>query len=960
MRATIGRLALLWTWLAVGCTGSSPGGGGSDRGAGAESFVAQAPGGGARNVTASGGLGPVQATPQPAADDAAAREVVEGDLYALDGSTLYVLNAYRGLQIVDLADPAQPRLEPNGVRATGTPVDLYVRGGVAYFTVSDSVVWAWAADAGGVAPRGGSQVWAVDVSNPAAPQVLSRLDVEGSAVETRLVGDVLYVFSRRYGWWDYGYGYATLGGVSSGVAVPAGTGVAGVASANPYYLASFDLTHPSAPAPVQVVTFDATGWDAHAHITAERVTFAQSRYEANGPRSQFELFDISDPGGKIVPGATFDAPGQIVDRWAMDFTGGVFRAVLADGWSGGATLRSWTSPSVVSAVPAGALAVGAGEQLTAARFDAARAYLVTARSYDPLFVVDTSDAAHPRLGGEVVMPGQLDFIEPRGTRLVALGHTNESGTWQLAVSVFDVADALHPLRTSVATVGGADWAWIGSSRDDLRKAFQVLDAAGLVLVPFQGWDRESYRWVGGLQLLDLDLAAGTVLARALVQHQGAITRAFPLGSAPGLLCALSDQRLQLVDATDRVHPAELAHLDLARPVIDLAFVNDAAVELAGDWSLGDTALVVTDPLDPDAATPRAELPLASPRAQLFTVGASAWLLAQDFGVDGGRAWLQGVDLSDPASPRLGGRLDVTPGAAGSASWLVPWGHGDEATIAGSLLAVHRAFWRGPMAVAAQAGAPAGPEDEVLLYDLSDVDAPRLAGRVALEGSDWAWGLTASSGSLWLTDFTWSEGSADDGRYHLVRIDVSQLDAPRVAARVNVPGVFLGADAGATRVYVLETVWPDGAASASPRSFVRALDLTPRGTARLAASVELAGSPSGALVDGARAYVATSLWSATETATSLAAVDLSAMRVASTQQITSQGFASPLRAEGGKLFLTGWARGNVFLVYDLADPSRPAFEQSVPTLGWVRSVAVRGEYAYLPSGPYGVPMVKLAR
>jgi hypothetical protein len=323
-----------------------------------------------------------------------------------------------------------------------------------------------------------------------------------------------------------------------------------------------------------------------------------------------------------------------------------------------------------------------------------------------------------------------------------------------------------------------------------------------------------------------------------------------------------------------------------------------------------------------------------------------------------------VDLSSPGSPRLAGRLEVTPGGAASTPWLAPWGYGDEATLVGSVLAVHRAYWRGPILVAAQAGAsasaPTGPDDEVLLYDLSNVDAPRLAGRVALEGSDWAWGLAASGGSLWLTEFTWSEGSASDGRYHLLRIDVSHPDAPRVAAKVNVPGVFLAADAGAGRVYVLETVWPDDVASAPPRSFVRALDLTARGTARLAASVELEGYPSGALVDGARAYVATSRWSPTEADASLAAVDLGAMRVTSTQEVTAQGSASPLRAEGGKLFLTGWARGNLFLVYDLADPSRPVFEQSVPTLGWVRSVAVRGEYAYLPSGPYGVPMIKLTR
>ncbi|MFL5272512.1 MAG: beta-propeller domain-containing protein, partial [Anaeromyxobacteraceae bacterium] len=604
--------------------------------------------------------------------------------------------------------------------------------------------------------------------------------------------------------------------------------------------------------------------------------------------------------------------------------------------------------------------VGQGERLTAARFDGARAYVVTARLQDPLYVIDTSDPAAPKVGQNPVhMPGQLEFIEPRGSRLVALGHTNENGPWQLAVSVFDVKDVANPVRTSSATFG--DVGSLGVTRDDMRKAFQVLDAAGLVLVPFQGWDWQTYRWSGGLQLLDLDLAAGTVAARGLLEHRGAITRAFPLASAPGLLCAVSDQRLQIVDATRRATPVEAAHLDLARPVIDLAFVNDKAVELSGDFVLGDTALVVTDPLAPDAATPLAEVLLAAPQARLFTVGSTAWLLAQGFGFTGGGAWLQGVDLTTPASPRLAGRLDVTPGAGASLGWPASWGYGDEAAVVGSILAIHRQFWRGPLVAApgAPSAAPLPPDDEVLLFDLSDADAPRLAGRVALEGSDWAWGLTASGGSLWLTEFTWSEGSANDGRYDLLRIDVSRPNAPRVAAKVNVPGIFLGAGPGDRRVNVLETVWPE-APGPTARSFVRALDLTDHGTARLAASVEIGGWPSGALVDGARAYVATSRWSSTDFATSLAAVDLAAMRVTSSQPLAPDGWASPLRAAGGKLFLTAWARGNVILVYDLADPARPAFEQAVPNPGWVRSVAVRGEYAYLPSGPYGVPMIKLAQ
>jgi hypothetical protein len=957
MRSLIARLVVVSGSLALAC-----GSGDGDRAPGTETFVSQPPGGGMQGLAGKGGV--TGAAPSAPSASSAPRTVEEGDLYALapDEKALFVLNGFRGLQIVDLSDPDHPSLHRNGVATTGTPVDLYLRGTVAYFTVSDSVVWGWAAGPGAVEPRGGSQVWAIDVSNPAAPHVLSRLDVEGSAVETRIVGDVLYVFSRRYGWWDYAY--APVGGAAGGGATAVAP--AGGASANAFYLASFDLSDPSAPRRVQELAFDATGWEAHAHITAERVTFAQAGYDAGGPRSRFSVFDIADPKGAIRPGVVFEAPGQIIDRWAMDFAEGVFRAVLAADWTGGATLRAWTSPTVDVATPAGeGVTVGVGEHLTAARFDGPRAYVVTARSYDPLFVIDTTDPSAPTVGGAVHMPGQLEFIEPRGTRLVALGHTNENGRWQLAVSLFDVTDVASPSLTKRVAFG--DSAWLGASRDDARKAFQVLDGVGLVLVPYQGWDHETYRWSGGLQLLDLDLAAGTLAARGLLEHRGAITRAFPLRGAAGRLCALSDQRLQIIDAADRGAPSERAHLDLARPVIDLAFVGGKAVELSGDFFLGDTALVVTEPLEPDAATPLAEVPIAAPQARLFAIGSNVWLLAQDWRAAGRRAWLQGVDLAEPTRPRLAGRVDLAPEDAVGLGWMGPWGYGDEATILGATLAVHRQVWRGPVAMASSApgGGDAVPvpvaTDEILLFDLADVDAPRLASRVALPGSDWSWGLTASGGALWITQFSWSPGGASEGRYALVRVDVARPEAPRLVSAVNVPGVFLAAAPGGRRIYTLETLWSSPSVTPSARTSLRALDLTLRGTARLASSVELDGYPSGALVDGGSAYVATSWWTPSGGGGRLAAVDLASMRLASTQGIASgNASAYPLRIARGKLFLSAWLGRSVVLVYDLADPARPTFERAVANPGWVRTVAVEGEYAYVPSGPYGVPMIPLTR
>jgi len=926
-RSSIAALAL----TLAACGASSP----PADGPGAESFVSQAPGG-VRGQGAAGGPLDAPSFPTSApAPSSPTRAVEESDIFALVGTTLHVLNGYRGLQIVDLASLDAPVLRAR-VPVTGQPVDLYVRAGVAFFAVREAL---------------GSRIWAVDVSRPAEPVVLARLDVEGSVTDTRLVGDVLYVVSRRASWQDV-------------LPLPGGTvGSSPGTVGDLAFVASFDLSDPRAPRAVARVDFPASGWDSHAHVTDSRIALAQSGWGGAGEVTRITFVDISDPRGILAVGASLEVPGRIADRWGLDHDAatGVFRAVLQNGWNGGATLRTWASATPGQAAPLGRLDIVIPETLTAARFDGDRVYVVTAERVDPLWVVDASDPAHPVLAGQLHMPGQIEFIEPRGTRLLALGHTNEAGQpWQLAVSLIDVASPSSPALLQRVLVGTGSGG-VSASPDDMRKAFPVLDALGLVLVPYQGWDAAAWRWIGGLQLVDVDLAAGTLLKRGFVTHQGSITRAFPVPGRTGWLAALSDERLQLVDAADRGSPVARAGLDLARPVTELTFVRGHAVELSGDWWRGDAALVVCPALDPETATPLARVEVAAPQARMFRNGDVVWLLAHDW--TQGKAWLEAVDLSDPLRPLRRGRLDLDPAEAPGGSGWGFWGYGDEVALQGDVLAVHRG-WYGPMPLGtgmpARDGGPLAASDGVVLFDLSNPDAPRRAGRVALSDSAWSWGLRAEAGLLWLTHHEWMSTDRSEVRFYLDRIDVSNPDAPVRLPKVNVPGVLLGASAAGSRVYTLETAWDTAGSTAI--STLHVLDLTARGTARLAGSVALPGYTAGAVLGDGFAYAVTQDWARGRSDVRLAAIDLVAIRAASQQGIDAS-WGWPLRATGGKLFLAagapaGPAAGPSVLVYGLASPGTPAFERAAQTQGWAWDVVVEGRVAYLPSGPYGVVMVPL--
>lgn len=99
-----------------------------------------------------------------------------------------------------------------------------------------------------------------------------------------------------------------------------------------------------------------------------------------------------------------------------------------------------------------------GEQLYAARFVENRAYLVTFRVVDPLYVIDLSDQDNPKIAGELEIEGYSDYLHPLSDNLLlgfgkdAIADDDSSdfgftrGAWYqgVKVSLFNVADPEFP------------------------------------------------------------------------------------------------------------------------------------------------------------------------------------------------------------------------------------------------------------------------------------------------------------------------------------------------------------------------------------------------------------------------------------------------------------------------------------------------------------------------------------
>ena len=105
-----------------------------------------------------------------------------------------------------------------------------------------------------------------------------------------------------------------------------------------------------------------------------------------------------------------------------------------------------------------------GEQLYASRFLGDRAYLVTFRQTDPLYVIDMGNPTDPRIAGELEIEGYSDYLEPIGrNHLLGIGKdavaTGDAGDGRGALvqgvklALFNVENPREPFEVQSLVIG---------------------------------------------------------------------------------------------------------------------------------------------------------------------------------------------------------------------------------------------------------------------------------------------------------------------------------------------------------------------------------------------------------------------------------------------------------------------------------------------------------------------------
>ena len=484
------------------------------------------------------------------------RTVVESDIWSVRGTTLYFFNQYRGLQIIDLTQPDAPVLRAQ--------LDLAAVGEQMYVLDDDHVVLLVRAASGNA-----SQALVVDVSG--SPKVLATLAVDGDIQESRMVGTALYIASQYY--------RPTI--------LPSTPGASGKAPPLDWQwgsvVASFDLASPAAP-----VKRDTLWYAGYGNVITATDQYLLVANQTNDSASAtVQIIDISAADGTMEPLGKLQPAGRVADKFKMNIfpaaAGGDVLAVISEVWPDWRTtngqrmsvLQTFSLADPANPGKLGYLEVGHGEGLYATRFDNDRVYIVTFQRIDPLWIVDLKDPAQPKLLGELQVPGWSTYMYPMGDRLVSIGIDN-SNSWRVAVSLFDVSDPAKPGLLARVPLGEQS-SWSEANHDE--KAFTVLPDAGLIMVPYQGWS--SNDWAARVQLIDL--SRDGLKARGVIEHTLQPRRATVLGDR---VVSISGRELLVVNASDRDQPVTTALLELSWGVNRVFAYGDYLVEIenAPYWS----------------------------------------------------------------------------------------------------------------------------------------------------------------------------------------------------------------------------------------------------------------------------------------------------------------------------------------------------------------------------------------
>lgn len=496
------------------------------------------------------------ASPESAKDASVAAQssVERGDIYrVLSDKRILNLNNYRGVQVLDVSDLNNPRVEGR-LPVAGYPVEMYVVGDRALVLLNGWQGYYGTRDDLKIRAASGGLVMSVDIADRANPKLIDQAEVAGDILTSRLTQGsdgqaALYVAATSY---DYNSGQPRS------------------------IVKSFEV---SSGELVEKSELDLGGYVQDVQATTDLMMVASTDYTQMEQRSNVTVIDISRTDGTMVKGGTVTAQGIVLNKFNMDAYNGVLRVVSGSNWgtSNENRLETFSLSDLQNLDPIDSCRLtprdlsGSPEQLYATVFIENKGFFVTYFRQDPFHAFSIDDEGFCEEHTQFIVSGWNDFLRPAldNTRLLGIGHNDQNNSRLLSVSLYDAVNLDNPTPLLARADIELNGAYSEANWDD--RAFSVIEGAvsarasdgteetGLLLLPFSGWDNTNQTQIAQVQLFTF--SDHTLTKRGSMDHGSPVRRAFQVEA--DATANLSDDVLSLFDTQDPDQPEELGRLDVA-------------------------------------------------------------------------------------------------------------------------------------------------------------------------------------------------------------------------------------------------------------------------------------------------------------------------------------------------------------------------------------------------------------
>lgn len=382
--------------------------------------------------------------------------------------------------------------------------------------ITQSFNTVWVNDVRGNYQSNTEQTSAViyDISNPAKPAQVVSLGQSGYYVNSRMIGDYVYLVTSQYIYspvkgTPITYIPATTAGAETKLLMPTDLYIGGSPQSAAYtVIGSINLKSGANFASAKAVF----GGTSELYANAEHMLLAFARYtdEAlpiapdkdgknvqitrGGSSTDLVLLGLND--GEITRLAGGSVPGNLLNQFSMDAYKNVIRVVT--------TLNSWeqriytdgvdtyeydsTTANALYTLDLSLNVLGKIENLAkdefvkSVRFDGDIGYFVTFRQVDPLFAVDLSNPAYPRVLSALKIPGFSEYLHVfKQNLLLGIGYDADEQTGRMQgvkLSMFDTTDKTKVKEVTTEKVD-ASWTVVGSN----HKAILVDAQKNLIAFP---------------------------------------------------------------------------------------------------------------------------------------------------------------------------------------------------------------------------------------------------------------------------------------------------------------------------------------------------------------------------------------------------------------------------------------------------------------------------------------------